>query len=83
MDLTDIYIEPFIPKSEIHILLKCTWNIFKAKPHDRTQKKPQQNQENLNQTKRFLRPQGPETRNQPHGKKLKHTQIHGDWIACY
>ena len=46
MDLTDIYIERLsFQKSEIHILFKCTWNIFKDRPHDRTQNKPQQVQE--------------------------------------
>ena len=60
------------------LLFKCKWNIFKDRPYDRTQNKPQQIQENLNHTKHFLRPQGPETRNQPQGKKLKNTQIHGD-----
>ena len=46
MDLTDIYIETFITRSKIHILFKCTWNIFKDRPHDSTQSKPQQIQEN-------------------------------------
>ena len=46
MDLTDIYraLHPKEPK--LHILLKCTRNIFKDRPHDRTQNKPQQIQEN-------------------------------------
>ena len=46
MDLTDIYRESFIPKKKIHTVLKCTWNIFKDKQHDRTQSKPHQIQEN-------------------------------------
>ena len=33
-------------RSKTHILLKCTYNIFKDKPHDRTQNKPQQFPEN-------------------------------------
>ena len=38
MDLTDTYIESLSPqRSKIHILFKCTWNIFKDRPHDRTQ----------------------------------------------
>ena len=44
-----IYREPFIPKKQKKkkkILFKCTWNIFKDRPHDRTQSKPQQIQEN-------------------------------------
>ena len=47
MDLTDIYRESFTSqRSKIQILFKCTWNIFKDRPHDRTQNKPQQIQEN-------------------------------------
>ena len=47
MDLTDIYRESFSSqRSKIHILFKCPWNIFKDRPHDRTQSKPQQIQEN-------------------------------------
>ena len=39
MDLTDyIYSSQ---RSKIHILFKSTWNIFKDRPHDRTQSKPQ------------------------------------------
>ena len=46
MDLTDIY-RAFHPKrSKMHILFKCPWNFFKDRPHDRTQSKPQQIQEN-------------------------------------
>ena len=46
MDLTNIY-RTFHPKeAKIHILFKYTWNIFKDRPHDRTQNKPQQIQEN-------------------------------------
>ena len=45
-ELNDIY-RTFHPKeAKIHILFKCTWNIFKDRPHDRTQNKPQQIQEN-------------------------------------
>ena len=47
MDLTDIYIESFSSQSsKILILFKCPWNFFKDRPHDRTQSKPQQIQEN-------------------------------------
>ena len=46
MDFTDIYRELFTLRSKIHILFKCTWNIFKDRPHDRTQNKTQQVQEN-------------------------------------
>ena len=47
MDLTDIYRESLSSqRSKIHILFKCPWNIFKDRPHDRTQSKPQQIQEN-------------------------------------
>ena len=39
MDLTDI--ESLLSqRSKTHILFKCTWNIFKDRPHDRTQNKP-------------------------------------------
>ena len=47
MDLTDTYIESLSSqRSKILILFKCTWKIFKDRPHDRTQNKPQQIQEN-------------------------------------
>ena len=47
MDLTDIYRESFSSQgSKIHIPFKCPWNVFKDRPHDRTQSKPQQIQEN-------------------------------------
>ena len=47
MDLTDIYRESFSSqRSKADILYKCTWNIFKYRPHDRIQSKPQQIQEN-------------------------------------
>ena len=52
-------------RSKIHILFKCTWNILKDRPHDRSQNKPQQIQENWNHIKHFLRSQWHETRNQP------------------
>ena len=57
--------------------------LFKDRPHDRTQNQPQQIQENWNHIKHFLVPQGTETKNQTEGKKLKNTQIYGDWIAFY
>ena len=41
MDLTDIYIYSLSSqRSKIHILFKFTWNIFKDRPHDKTQNKP-------------------------------------------
>ena len=48
MDLTDIYMymESFIPKKQNTHSFKWTWNIFKDRPHDRTQNKCQQIQEN-------------------------------------
>ena len=47
MDLTNIYRESLSSqRSKIHILFKCTWNVFKDTPHERTQNKPQQIQEN-------------------------------------
>ena len=55
---------------------------FKDRPQNRTQNKPQQIQGNWNDIKHFLRPAGPEMRNQPQGK-TQNTQIDGDWIACY
>ena len=45
MDLIDIE-SLSSQRSKIHILFKCTWNIFKDRPHDRTQNKSQQVQEN-------------------------------------
>ena len=44
MELTDIY-SLSAQRRNIHILFKCTWNIFKDRPHDRTENKPQQVQE--------------------------------------
>ena len=29
------------PQNKIYILFKCTWNIYKDRPHGRTQNKPQ------------------------------------------
>ena len=47
MDLTETYIQSFSSqRSKIHILFKYAWDIFKARPHDRTQNKPQEVQEN-------------------------------------
>ena len=47
MDLTDIYREsPSSQRSKIHILFECTWNIFKDRPHERTQNQHQQIQDN-------------------------------------
>ena len=40
MDLTDI-LRAFQSKEAKYILFKCTWNIFKDRPHDGTQNKPQ------------------------------------------
>ena len=50
MDLTD-YISIYIyllssQRRKLYILFKCIWNIFKDRPLDRTQNKPQQIQEN-------------------------------------
>ena len=46
IDLTDIYRESFIPQNQNTHSFQNTWNIFKDRPHDRTQSKPQQIQEN-------------------------------------
>ena len=47
MDLTDIHRESLSSQRiKTHILFQCTWNIFKDRPNDRTQNKPQQIQEN-------------------------------------
>ena len=47
MDLTDKYRESLSSqRSKIHIIFKCTWNIFKERPHNRKENKPQQIQEN-------------------------------------
>ena len=69
MDWTDIY-TAFHPK-EAKYTFFSTWNIFTDRPHDRTQNKLQQIQENWNHIKHFLWPQGTETGNQPQGKSSK------------
>ena len=45
IDLTDIY-GAFHPKEAKYTFFSNTWDIFKDRPHDRTQSKPQQIQEN-------------------------------------
>ena len=45
MDLTDMQ-NLSSQRNKIYILFKSTWNIFKDRPHDRTQNNPQQIQEN-------------------------------------
>ena len=65
-------------RSKIHILFKCTCNIYKDRPHDRIQNKPQQIQENWIHIKHFLWPLGTETRNKSQGKNpqtLKNMEI--------
>ena len=52
MDL--IYTEPFILKKQNTHFLKSSLNIFKDRPHDRTQSKPHQIQENGTHIKHFL-----------------------------
>ena len=55
MDLTYIFRESLSSqRSKIHILFKCIWNIFKGRPHDRIQSKPQPIQEIWNHIKHFL-----------------------------
>ena len=83
MNLNDIHIEPFIPKKQNTHYFQMPIDISKDRPHDRTQNKLQQIQENWNHIKHFLEPQGTETRNQPQGKNPPNTQTHGDWIAWY
>ena len=46
MDLIDIYRNFHHKEAKYTFFFKCTWNIFKDRPHGRTQNKPQQNQEN-------------------------------------
>ena len=46
MDLTDIYIEPFIPKKQNIHSFQMHMEHFKDRPYDRTQTKPQQIHEN-------------------------------------
>ena len=46
MDLIHIYRNFYPQNSKIHILFKCTWDIFKDRPHRMSQNKPQQIQEN-------------------------------------
>ena len=46
MDLTDIYIEIFIPKKQNTHSFQVYMELFKDRPHDRTQNQPQQIQEN-------------------------------------
>ena len=45
MDLLIYVVRGSTQRSKMHILFKCTWNIFKDRPHERTQNKPQQIQE--------------------------------------
>ena len=57
MDLID-RLRTFHPKEARYtFVLKCTWNIFKDRPHGRTQNKPQQIQENGNHIKHVLKSQ--------------------------
>ena len=46
MDLTDNILNLSPQRSKRYILFKCTRNIFKDRPHGRSQNKPQQTQEN-------------------------------------
>ena len=46
MNLTDIYIELFIPKKQNTHYFQMHMKCFQDRPHDRTQNKPQQIQEN-------------------------------------
>ena len=46
MDLTDIYIELFIPKKQNTHSFQVSMELSQDRPHDRTQSKPQQIQEN-------------------------------------
>ena len=71
-----IYISLFTQRSKIHILFKCTWKIFKDRPHDRTQNKPQQLQENWNHIKHFLWPQRTEMRKNLVEKTQKHSKAY-------
>ena len=72
MKLTDIHRESLSSQRiKIHILFKCTWIIFKDRPHDSTQNKPQQIQDNWNHIKYFLGPQGLETGNPLQRKKTE------------
>ena len=41
MDLTDIYRKPFIPKKQNTHSFQMHMELFKDRPHDRTQNKPQ------------------------------------------
>ena len=41
-------------RTKIHILLKCTGNIVKDRPHDRTQNKPQQVKKKLKSYQEFF-----------------------------
>ena len=46
MDLTDIYIELFIPKKQNTHSFQVSMELSQDRPHDRTKSKSQQNQEN-------------------------------------
>ena len=46
IDLTDIYRAFHPQKAKDTLFFKCIWNIFKDRPHDRTQSNRQQIQEN-------------------------------------
>ena len=67
MDLTGIY-RAFHPKEVKYTFFSNAHGTFSNRPHNRTQNKPQQVQENWTHIKYFLQPQGTETRNQPPGK---------------
>ena len=71
MDLTDIY-RVYIRKKQNTHSFQMHMEHFHDRPHDRTQNKSQQVQENRNHIKHFLRPQGTETRNKSQEKKPKH-----------
>ena len=54
MDLTALYTACHPKEAKYTFFFKCKCNIFKDRPHDRTQNKPQQIQENSNHIKHFL-----------------------------
>ena len=73
MDLTDIY-RTFHPKESKYTFFSNAHGTFSNRPHNRTQNKPQQVQENWNHVKYFLWWHVSETKTNLKGKKTQNTQ---------
>ena len=88
VDLTDIYRAFHTQRNKIHILFQCTWNIFKDRPHDRTQNKPQQIQKIEIISSIFSDHKGLKLETNPKGKNPKHSKswrlntmvLNNEWV---